>query len=126
MSCTGWSWIFYPKLQVPDPGFQVLIPASWRFGLRSQVLCFELQDLGFRQFRNYIKVSQLLQSLGGITMWDRKLLQCDRYCKLRHLLQKEMKQMITKRNVNNRLWTFYITPLGPLVKAKVPTIIECH
>ena len=92
---------------------------------KSQVLCFELQDLGVRQFSNYIKMPQLLQSLVVITMCDRKLLQCDRYCKLRHLLQSEMKQMITKLNINNRLSTFYITPLGPLVKAKVLTILEC-
>ena len=116
----GGPGFFYPKLQIPDPGFQVLIPGSWPFDLRSQVLCFELQDLGVRQFSNYIKVPQLLQSLVVITTWDRKLLQCDRYCKLRHILQSEMKPMITKINVTNRPWTFYITPLELLVKAKYP------
>ena len=90
ISGPGWSWIFYPKLQIPDPGFQVLIPRSWPFDLRSQVFCFELQNLGVRQFSNYIKVPQLLQSLVVITMWDRKLLQsvtgivnCDIYYKVR-------------------------------------------
>ena len=37
----GGPGFFYPKLQIPDPGFQVLIPWSEPFDLRSQVLCFE-------------------------------------------------------------------------------------
>ena len=95
MSGPGWSWTFYPKLQIPDPGFKVLIPGSWPFDLGSQVLCFELQDLGVRQFNN--SSATVITKFGSCYNVRQKITtKCDRYCKLRHLLQSEMKPMITK------------------------------